>query len=58
MKDSDFRLWVQHIWHENTREKEQFHELPFTMKEYWQRYKFWLKREYKHRKNQSNDSTN
>jgi hypothetical protein len=49
MKNSKFRLWVQRIWFENTQEHLDYHELPYTMEQYWNMYKYWLKREYKHR---------
>lgn len=47
MKDSLFRNWVLRIWIENTEERNQYHQLPYSIEEYWQRYKYWLKREYK-----------
>jgi hypothetical protein len=47
-RTSNFRIWVQNIWFENRREHEEYHELPYTLEEYWQRYKYWLKREYQH----------
>ena len=48
MKDSNFRMWVQNIWADNTEEHLTFHENPYTIKEYWDKYKYWLKREFKH----------
>jgi len=48
MKLSKFRLWVQNIWMDNREEHFQSNELPYTMQEYWDRYKYWLKREYKY----------
>lgn len=49
---SAFRLWVQNLWFENTEEHRLHNELPYTMQEYWQRYKWWLKREYQYQKGQ------
>lgn len=46
--DSRFRNWVRRLWIENTEERNEFHELPYSMEEYWQRYKWWLRREYRH----------
>ena len=45
---SDFRHWVRNVWLENTEEHLQFNELPYTMQEYWNKYKWWLKREYQY----------
>jgi hypothetical protein len=50
MKNSEFRSWVQKIWQENIAERQDYRELPYSMEEYWNRYKFWLKREYKFQK--------
>jgi hypothetical protein len=43
-----FRLWVHKIWIENKEEHLTFNEDPYTMKQYWNNYKWWLKREYRH----------
>jgi hypothetical protein len=48
MQDSNFRNWLRLIWLENCREHEDHDELPYTLQEYWQRYKWWLRREYRH----------
>jgi hypothetical protein len=50
MKDSKFRLWVQEIWMQNCEEHLSFNEKPYKIKEYWEQYKYWLKREYKYQK--------
>jgi hypothetical protein len=47
---SPFRLWVQRIWMENREEHLTFHENPFTIKQYWNEYKYWLKRKYRQQK--------
>ncbi len=44
---SKFRYWVKNLWIENTEERRGYRELPYSIEEYWQRYKWWLKREYK-----------
>jgi hypothetical protein len=49
---SHFRNWVRIIWLENTEEHQIYHELPYTMEEYWKKYKWWLKREYQYRRRQ------
>ena len=48
MKESKFRNWLRNIWIDNCKEHEDYKELPYSMDEYWARYKYWLKREYRH----------
>ena len=47
-KYSDFRAWVHRLWIENCEEHFAHAEPVLDVKEYFQRYKFWLKREYQH----------
>jgi hypothetical protein len=48
LKETAFRSWLRIIWLENCREHDDFGELPYSMGEYFQKYKYWLKREFKH----------
>jgi hypothetical protein len=48
-----FRLWVQRIWMDNCEERLTVGEDPVTIKQYWNNYKYWLKREYQHREAQN-----
>lgn len=57
MKNSEFRNWIRNIWFENSLEREEYRELPYSMKEYWDRYKYWLKREYKFQKAQNDQKS-
>jgi hypothetical protein len=43
-----FRLWVQRIWMDNCEERLTVGQDPVTIKQYWNAYKYWLKREYRH----------
>ena len=52
---SQFRHWVQNLWMDNREERLIYGEDPATMKEYWDKYKFWLKREYKYQQKARND---
>lgn len=52
--DTPFKLWVQRIWMENCEEHLTYGEDRYTMEQYWNKYKYWLKREYKHQR-QKND---
>lgn len=45
-----FRLWVQRIWMENCEERLTVGQDRVTMQQYWDNYKYWLKREYQHQK--------
>lgn len=47
-KDSKFRLWVFRLWHENLEERFLHKEQQLTIQEYWEKYKWWIKREYRH----------
>lgn len=47
IKDSHFRTWVRNLWFDNTSERLEYRELPYSMEEYWEKYKWWLKREYR-----------
>ncbi len=53
MKSSNFRNWVRNIWIENSEERNQYRELPYSIQEYWAKYKYWLKREYKFQQRQN-----
>lgn len=46
-KTSRFRLWVQNIWIDNSEEHQLLGELPYSMQEYFNTYKWWLRREYR-----------
>lgn len=47
-QSSAFRSWVHNIWLDNREERLTYGQDPATMNEYWNKYKYWLKREYKH----------
>lgn len=47
---SSFRMWVQNIWIQNCEEHLTYGEEPYKMREYWNKYKYWLKREYQHQR--------
>jgi hypothetical protein len=42
-----FRAWVQEIWRDNCEERLTFGQDLSTINEYWNTYKWWLKREYR-----------
>ena len=47
VKTMQFRAWVEQLWQANCEEREQFLEARFSRAEYFQRFKYWLKREYR-----------
>jgi hypothetical protein len=49
-RSSAFRHWVNELWMENREERLLYGEEPATINQYWERYKYWLKREYKHQR--------
>ncbi len=44
---SEFKSWLRNIWLENCEEHNQFNEPPLKMGEYFQKYKWWLRREFR-----------
>jgi len=49
---SDFRIWLNNIWYEHSNEVFNWtgKNPEYNLKEYFEKYKYWLKREYKHQK--------
>jgi hypothetical protein len=47
---SAFRHWVRELWMTNREERLLYGQDPATMKQYWDTYKWWIKREYKHQR--------
>jgi hypothetical protein len=50
---SAFRHWVRELWMNNRDERLLYGQDPATMKQYWDTYKWWIKREYKHQRSQN-----
>jgi hypothetical protein len=48
MKHSPFRNWVHELWLQNCDEHLTYNEKPYKIAEYWEKYKWWLKREFRH----------
>jgi hypothetical protein len=46
-EESSFRKWLQDMYEENCNEHEIFHEKAYTLSEYFSKYKWWLRREYR-----------
>ena len=49
IKDTEFRAWLRQLWVENCEERDGFGYLPYTQSEYFQRYKWWFRREFRYR---------
>jgi len=45
---SNFRIWVTNIYYDNCSENLSHSESVYTLSEYFQRFKYWLKREYRY----------
>ena len=46
---SPFRMWVQNLWIDNCEERLVYKQDPVTIQQYWNTYKWWIKREYRHK---------
>lgn len=48
-----FRQWVHELWLANCDEYMEASQLPYTKEQYFAKWKYWLKREYKHQRNKN-----
>lgn len=46
---SPFRMWVQNLWIDNCEERLVYKQNPVTQQQYWNTYKWWIKREYRYK---------
>ena len=44
----NFRTWLHELWLQNCDEHREYGEMPLTQEQYFQMYKYWLKREFRH----------
>jgi len=51
-----FRAWVHELWLQNCDELFEFHQMPYDQKEYFNKYKYWLKREYRFQRSKQHGS--
>lgn len=50
----NFRSWCREMWYEHKAEMEAYGQtLPYNAQEYFLKYKFWLKREFKHQRSKA-----
>lgn len=42
-----FRLWVNEIWRQNCDEHLSYRDQAHSLDQYFKKYKYWLKREYR-----------
>ena len=42
-----FRTWLQNLWYENCEERMNWGNDKLSLGEYFQQYKWWLRREYR-----------
>lgn len=47
-----FRHWVHNLWIDNCDELAAYNQKRLNEREYFQRYKYWLKREFRHQQKQ------
>lgn len=53
MKQVSFRTWVEDLWQENCIERDCFGDEKIDLSNYFNQYKWWLRREYRHQINLS-----
>ena len=54
MKNGEFRKWVEDIWQENQEERLVWQDDAIDIQTYFEKYKWWLKREYRYRQSVQN----
>jgi hypothetical protein len=48
-----FKMWAREMWYQHQDELESWgQKLPYEARGYFAKYKYWLKREYRYRKQQ------
>ena len=55
-----FSTWLEKLWRENCSEHDDYNEPRYTLQEYFAKYKWWLRREYRYQQTlkESNNGTN
>ena len=48
-----FRQWLHEVWNQNCDEHREYGLPTLTQEQYFKTYKYWLKREYNHQRNQN-----
>lgn len=48
VKPKPFRMWVNNLYFQNCEEHLTHNETGYTLSEYWNKYKWWLRKEYRH----------
>lgn len=51
-KSTEFRRWLHELWLRNCDERSEYREMRYTQEQYFQMYKYWLKREFKYQRSQ------
>jgi hypothetical protein len=57
MENSEFRTWLKNMYLENCKEREEWNSIPYeSLSEYFNFYKYWLKREFKNQRQIKNEA--
>lgn len=56
--ESEFRYWCRNLWLDNCAELESYKQLPYSLQEYFQKHKYWLKREFQHQQRSKRNDPN
>jgi hypothetical protein len=46
--NKSFRTWLQELWRDNCEENDGWGQPRLTLQEYFAKYKWWLRREYRY----------
>ena len=52
-KQSPFRMWLHELWLRNCDEHREYNLPVMSQEQYFQLYKYWLKREYRFQRSQN-----
>lgn len=55
-ENTEFRIWLNRIWLEFCEERQAYNDPVMSIEEYFQTYKYWLKREFQNQKKLSNSN--
>jgi hypothetical protein len=55
VKNKLFRTWVGDLYFQNCEEYLTYNQTGYTLSEYWNKYKWWLRREFRHQQRKNND---
>lgn len=55
MKNSNFRVWISDCYIRNREERLTYRQKPYTITEYWNILKWWLRSQYRQQQKKAQD---